>query len=597
MVRAYSYIRFSSKKQAAGDSLRRQTEQAEAYCQRRGWTLSEDSYQDLGVSARRGKNALVGNLGEFLKAVRSGAVRSGSALIVESFDRITRQGIDEGWDLIKSILKADILIVTVSPEREFDVSATKSLSKGALEIQLILERAAEENERRAERVRAAWLEKKRRARAGEYQRATEAMGADRAVMTRQLPVWIRLVDGKPERIPEKVKAIKLVFRLAAKGYGVNRMAAKLNRDKVPPISGKVWTKQFVARLIADRRLLGEAQLYGPGRKPEGAPVPDYFPRVVSDDEWAAARAGAKARKHNRGPSGGKVNLFMSIIKDARDGGAYFLAAKGRTPTGATRYVLQNLNSTNGLAKCTTFPYDSFETAILYWLAEVDPVEVIGVGEQGPNPVDVLEGQLSEIMVELTEINGDLEAGRVRYSAMLANRVADLEDTKGRLERELEVVRHAAAHPLEEAWRDAKSLLEAVESAADQEEARLRLRAVLRRTVEAIYLLVVVRGIDRIAAVQVRFKGNGRTQREYLMWHRRPVGGFCGRKPASVRSVSIHSPWPGIQDPESDLAIGLCPLDMSDPSEDGWRRMELQLSLSDKVTEEMFFKECVTHDIP
>ena len=35
-VRAYSYIRFSSPAQAAGDSLRRQTERAEAYCKRRG---------------------------------------------------------------------------------------------------------------------------------------------------------------------------------------------------------------------------------------------------------------------------------------------------------------------------------------------------------------------------------------------------------------------------------------------------------------------------------------------------------------------------------------------------------------------------------
>jgi len=33
---AYSYVRFSSKQQAEGDSLRRQTEKAEAFCKRRG---------------------------------------------------------------------------------------------------------------------------------------------------------------------------------------------------------------------------------------------------------------------------------------------------------------------------------------------------------------------------------------------------------------------------------------------------------------------------------------------------------------------------------------------------------------------------------
>src|SRR5215471_15381363 len=69
-VIAFSYIRFSTRKQAQGDSQRRQTELAEAYCRRRGWTLSDQTFEDLGVSAWHGANALVGNLGEFLKAVQ-----------------------------------------------------------------------------------------------------------------------------------------------------------------------------------------------------------------------------------------------------------------------------------------------------------------------------------------------------------------------------------------------------------------------------------------------------------------------------------------------------------------------------------------------
>jgi len=64
------------------------------------------------VGAFQGDNALVGNLGEFLKAVKSGAVVPGSALVVESIDRISRRGIDEGYDLIKSILKARVVLVT-----------------------------------------------------------------------------------------------------------------------------------------------------------------------------------------------------------------------------------------------------------------------------------------------------------------------------------------------------------------------------------------------------------------------------------------------------------------------------------------------------
>src|SRR5437764_1123626 len=60
---AYSYIRFSNPDQADGDSLRRQSEMADAYCRRKGWTLSRATYQDLGVSARKGKNPAT-NMGE-----------------------------------------------------------------------------------------------------------------------------------------------------------------------------------------------------------------------------------------------------------------------------------------------------------------------------------------------------------------------------------------------------------------------------------------------------------------------------------------------------------------------------------------------------
>ena len=131
MSTAYSYIRFSHPDQAKGDSLRRQDERAKDFCRRKGWTLDENlTLHDLGVSAFRGKNAAVGNFRGFLEGIKTGKVAAGSVLIVESFDRISRQGIDEGYDLIKSILKSGIRIVTLSPEREFDREATRGLTKG-----------------------------------------------------------------------------------------------------------------------------------------------------------------------------------------------------------------------------------------------------------------------------------------------------------------------------------------------------------------------------------------------------------------------------------------------------------------------------------
>src|SRR5215218_5183997 len=98
--RAFSYIRFSSKKQQKGESFRRQSEFAVEVCRENGWVLDETlTLNDLGVSAFRGANAKVGALSEFLEAIRIGRVLRGSVLIIESIDRLSRNKVGEALQL------------------------------------------------------------------------------------------------------------------------------------------------------------------------------------------------------------------------------------------------------------------------------------------------------------------------------------------------------------------------------------------------------------------------------------------------------------------------------------------------------------------
>ena len=60
--KAYSYIRFSTPEQAKGTSYERQLEAAQAFAGERGLELAEATYEDLGVSAYRNKNAQKGAL-------------------------------------------------------------------------------------------------------------------------------------------------------------------------------------------------------------------------------------------------------------------------------------------------------------------------------------------------------------------------------------------------------------------------------------------------------------------------------------------------------------------------------------------------------
>ncbi len=95
MIRAISYIRFSTPEQALGNSEERQVEKAEEYCAAHGLTLAkEDVLRDLGLSAyrRRTDGAFTG----FLEAVNAGKLPAGTVLIVEAWDRLWRT---ENWSM------------------------------------------------------------------------------------------------------------------------------------------------------------------------------------------------------------------------------------------------------------------------------------------------------------------------------------------------------------------------------------------------------------------------------------------------------------------------------------------------------------------
>jgi hypothetical protein len=93
-----------------------------------------------------------------------------------------------------------------------------------------------------------------------------------------------------------------------------------------------------------------------------------------------------------------------------------------------------------------------------------------------------------------------------------------EQEKREVAAALAVAQQQAANPLSAAWGEGQGLIEALDSAPDQEDARLRLRSNLRRRVDSIYLLIVPRGLNRFCAVQIWFAG-GKKQRSYLIYHR------------------------------------------------------------------------------
>jgi DNA invertase Pin-like site-specific DNA recombinase len=631
-----SYARFSSRQQEKGDSLRRQTDLARAYCKRRGWTLSEQTYRDLGVSAFRGKNALIGNLGEFLKAVASGSVPAGSVLLVESLDRITRQGIDEGYEIVKRVLRAGVRLVTLAPEREFDAAATKSLSKGALEIQLILERAAEESERKSERIRAAWQGRRKKARDGED-----------VLVAGLLPAWIENRNGKLRAIPERAKVVKRIFALAASGYGRTRIAEALKAEGMPSFSGRPdWPSCAIGFILTDRRAVGE---YRPRKTdptvqdrrrlvPDGEPIPNYYPPVVSEREWLAARAGMNQRrrkldggrqkpwtaaddalvrrcsvgvaarrtgrsrsavyqrrhalglteKQNRTECGNFVNVFAGLIRNARPPQDSYIVVSRMNATGPAKALLNRAHAEGGksASPCYLFPLDPFERAILGALREVNPRDILAPNDDAvADDATPLKDALAAVEGELAEASAFLDKNG--FSPTIGKRVTTLEARKTELAKALLDAQARAATPASAVWKQYRSLADALDEAPDPRDARLRLRAALHRIVDKIWLLVVPRGRDRFASVQIYFVGGAR--RDYWIWVRPAQNNGRGKRAPGwfrVRSWTTE---------EMDRACFGMPPDLGGEGEDDSGNPNLEPQLSEgwflesplEVLEKMF----------
>ena len=211
MPTAYSYIRFSSKKQEKGDSIRRQTTLRNGWLERHPeYTLDETlKLADLGKSAFRRKNLDSGYLGEFLQMVREGKIQEGSILLMENMDRFSRA---DPWDVIevfRDLVRAGIDVALLGNGEQVIRRSTMKNMEVFLPTIISMQLAHEESAKKSERSKAAWAEKRRKA------------IADGSRMSRRCPAWLKW-NKKTEQFevkPEAVKAVEHIYRWRLRGWG------------------------------------------------------------------------------------------------------------------------------------------------------------------------------------------------------------------------------------------------------------------------------------------------------------------------------------------------------------------------------------------
>src|ERR1035438_7264862 len=124
----YAYSRVSSDRQLAGTGMARQSEgKPEQICREHGWILAPQTFADFGVSAFKGKNRLKGDLATFVELSNEKKLLPNPVLILEQWDRFSRQDIDESEAAVMDLLRSGVAIHIAFANETFTKSSVKDI--------------------------------------------------------------------------------------------------------------------------------------------------------------------------------------------------------------------------------------------------------------------------------------------------------------------------------------------------------------------------------------------------------------------------------------------------------------------------------------
>ncbi|UVK55850.1 recombinase family protein [Mesorhizobium sp. AR02] len=350
--------------QLRGDSRRRQLELSEAYAKDHDLDLvKEFQLEDLGVSAFRGANLSdVSSLGRFLNSVKSGDVPSGSYLLVESLDRLSRQNVFTSLSVFTDLIKAGVKLVTLADGQVYTAETT-DFSQLVVSL-AIMSRAHEESQTKSRRLSAAWGNKRKT--------------IDEKKLTALAPAWLHLsMDRASFNIdPDRASVVKSIFEDAASGLGSYAIARRLNKSGVEPFGRSTgWQTSYVGKILTGRAAIGEYQphkIVDGRRVPAGPAVQNYFPAVVDEQLFLRVQSGRFQRRIGGAGRKGKFvsNLFSGLARCAYCAAPMHFINKGSLPKGGTYLACDNARRGLGCDNMA-WRYDDFEASFLTFVEEID----------------------------------------------------------------------------------------------------------------------------------------------------------------------------------------------------------------------------------
>ena len=418
MPKAYLYIRYSTAEQAQGDSEDRQVRLASAFVKSRPdldlELVSDPIFLDAGVSSFMGDNLTPDKaLGKFMRAVDRGEIAGGSALLVESLDRLTRQEILRAQSVFLDILNRNIKIITTSPAETY-VYDSRTGVVDLIVMLTRLDRAHAESALKSKRVKDAWKSKRKQAQ-------------EKIIITRVCPHWLKVSkDGKKfEIIKAHAKVVQLIFALA-ETMGYQSIARHLNEKGIRPFSekSKGWQSSNIVKILLNPAVVGTYQprsiehIRTPAgnvrrTNPEGVPIEGYYPAVVSQATFDRIQLRKRARsKNSAGRKGLAVsNLFSHVATCGLCGANMVLVQKGGGQTGT--HLVCSIARRGAGCEYRSWSYEALETSFFDHCQNIDLSDMLS--QQTGS-----DGELAALRRRELEIVGSMDAKQLIIERLTAD---------------------------------------------------------------------------------------------------------------------------------------------------------------------------------
>jgi DNA invertase Pin-like site-specific DNA recombinase len=420
--KCFSYIRYSSIKQAQGSSEDRQMEIAPRVADDKGWVLDHSlNVKNLGLSAYTGSN--VQFIEGIIEAGGSGKIPSGTVLILEALDRLTRIPLDDAYQLFRRILLSGIEIYTDRSSRHL----TKSDLNNPMSVMMTvveLDAGNQYSEKLAYRMSSAWLKKREALKEGKR-------------LTKMCVAWIDPQTWKP--IKERADVVRSIFRMYESGIGISSIVRKLNNNGVALIGrGKGWHSSYVSNILKNRAVIGEFQTHKTtriqgqrhyNRTPAGDPIENYYPAIIDRATFFSVQE-KLGRSHKKLRTDKVVNLFAGVARCAC-GERMYLANPHK---GNRKYYYCWSRIKGNDCGRPALNYDAWE--YLFILTVMENLDAIyGTNDAQAKELAAMKGEVRELRRQIDNITNLVVDGKATKA--LVERQATLEsklqELRGRIE--------------------------------------------------------------------------------------------------------------------------------------------------------------------